>query len=200
MHPGGPGRCSCALEPGSQARAVRMLRGRVQRELTPDPLPPQFCQPSGWQLCSERNPPTFFVAVLTDINSERHYCACLTFWEPAEPTQVSLGLPPAPASAPALGVSPCLALPWHLTPRSPEFPEESPLPPSGFMGPAWGPGEQASVHRKPCARRTLWGGKRKPTREAQGDCHLARPARLASCSLQRLWCWCLGWTTWRCSG
>ncbi|XP_004409717.1 PREDICTED: myotubularin-related protein 5 [Odobenus rosmarus divergens] len=46
-----------------------------------------FCQPSGWQLCPERNPPTFFVAVLTDINSERHYCACLTFWEPAEPTQ-----------------------------------------------------------------------------------------------------------------
>ncbi|XP_032972830.1 myotubularin-related protein 5 isoform X1 [Rhinolophus ferrumequinum] len=46
-----------------------------------------FCQPSGWQLCPERSPPTFFVAVLTDINSERHYCACLTFWEPAEPTQ-----------------------------------------------------------------------------------------------------------------
>ncbi|OWK03748.1 hypothetical protein Celaphus_00013668 [Cervus elaphus hippelaphus] len=46
-----------------------------------------FCQPSGWQLCPERNPPTFFVAVLTDINSERHYCACLTFWEPVEPTQ-----------------------------------------------------------------------------------------------------------------
>ncbi|XP_074182750.1 myotubularin-related protein 5 isoform X7 [Rhinolophus sinicus] len=46
-----------------------------------------FCQPSGWQLCPERSPPTFFVAVLTDINSERHYCACLTFWEPVEPTQ-----------------------------------------------------------------------------------------------------------------
>uniref|UniRef100_A0A8C8ARZ1 SET binding factor 1 n=1 Tax=Otus sunia TaxID=257818 RepID=A0A8C8ARZ1_9STRI len=40
-----------------------------------------FCQPSGWQLFTERNPPTFFVAVLTDINSERHYCACFTFWE-----------------------------------------------------------------------------------------------------------------------
>ncbi|XP_039617539.1 myotubularin-related protein 5 isoform X3 [Polypterus senegalus] len=40
-----------------------------------------FCQPSGWQLLSERKPPTFFVAVLTDINSERHYCACFTFWE-----------------------------------------------------------------------------------------------------------------------
>lgn len=54
--------------------------------LTADPSM-QFCQPSGWQLCPERNPPTFFVAVLTDINSERHYCACLTFWEPVESTQ-----------------------------------------------------------------------------------------------------------------
>lgn len=57
----------------------------------PDPLPcslPQFCQPSGWQLFTERNPPTFFVAVLTDINSERHYCACFTFWEAVESAQV----------------------------------------------------------------------------------------------------------------
>uniref|UniRef100_A0A663M181 SET binding factor 1 n=1 Tax=Athene cunicularia TaxID=194338 RepID=A0A663M181_ATHCN len=47
-----------------------------------------FCQPSGWQLFTERNPPTFFVAVLTDINSERHYCACFTFWEAVESAQV----------------------------------------------------------------------------------------------------------------
>ncbi|NWJ11936.1 MTMR5 protein, partial [Crypturellus undulatus] len=53
----------------------------------PLPLPLQFCQPSGWQLFPERNPPTFFVAVLTDINSERHYCACFTFWEAVESTQ-----------------------------------------------------------------------------------------------------------------
>ncbi|XP_077196748.1 myotubularin-related protein 5 isoform X4 [Paroedura picta] len=46
-----------------------------------------FCQPSGWQLFSERHPPTFFIAVLTDINSERHYCACFTFWEAVESTQ-----------------------------------------------------------------------------------------------------------------
>uniref|UniRef100_A0A8D2PAT1 SET binding factor 1 n=1 Tax=Zosterops lateralis melanops TaxID=1220523 RepID=A0A8D2PAT1_ZOSLA len=51
-----------------------------------------FCQPSGWQLFPERNPPTFFVAVLTDINSERHYCACFTFWEAVESPQNSLGL------------------------------------------------------------------------------------------------------------
>ncbi|XP_075780386.1 myotubularin-related protein 5 isoform X3 [Pelodiscus sinensis] len=46
-----------------------------------------FCQPSGWQLFSERNPPSFFVAVLTDISSERHYCACFTFWEAVERAQ-----------------------------------------------------------------------------------------------------------------
>lgn len=70
----------------------------------PHPSSLQFCQPSGWQLCPERNPPTFFVAVLTDINSERHYCACLTFWEPAEATQVTLG---------ALG---CSCVPFWLWP------------------------------------------------------------------------------------
>ncbi|XP_053108405.1 myotubularin-related protein 5 isoform X3 [Hemicordylus capensis] len=47
-----------------------------------------FCQPSGWQLFGERNAPTFFIAVLTDINSERHYCACFTFWEAVEATQL----------------------------------------------------------------------------------------------------------------
>ncbi|XP_046540944.1 myotubularin-related protein 13 isoform X5 [Equus quagga] len=40
-----------------------------------------FCQPSGWQLSRERKQPTFFVVVLTDIDSDRHYCSCLTFYE-----------------------------------------------------------------------------------------------------------------------
>ncbi|KAJ8373467.1 hypothetical protein SKAU_G00040470 [Synaphobranchus kaupii] len=43
-----------------------------------------FCQPSGWELAPERLPPCFFIAVLTNINSERHYCACFTFWEEAD--------------------------------------------------------------------------------------------------------------------
>uniref|UniRef100_A0A3P8WHS9 SET binding factor 1 n=1 Tax=Cynoglossus semilaevis TaxID=244447 RepID=A0A3P8WHS9_CYNSE len=47
-----------------------------------------FCQPSGWQLVPERQPASFFVAVLTDINSERHYCACFTFWESLDNPQV----------------------------------------------------------------------------------------------------------------
>lgn len=41
----------------------------------------QFCQPSGWQLSSQKLQTTFFVSVLTDIEADRHYCACLTFSE-----------------------------------------------------------------------------------------------------------------------
>ncbi|XP_040089498.1 myotubularin-related protein 5 isoform X5 [Oryx dammah] len=37
-------------------------------------------------------------------------------------------------------------------------------------------------------------------RGAQGHCPPRRPARPASCLLQRRWCWFHGWTTWRCSG
>uniref|UniRef100_A0A3B3DP13 UDENN domain-containing protein n=1 Tax=Oryzias melastigma TaxID=30732 RepID=A0A3B3DP13_ORYME len=47
-----------------------------------------FCQPSGWQVVPEQQPASFFVAVLTDINSDRHYCACFTFWECLENLQV----------------------------------------------------------------------------------------------------------------
>lgn len=42
----------------------------------------QFCQPGGWELTERRQEPTYFVSVLTDIDGERHYCACLTFYEP----------------------------------------------------------------------------------------------------------------------
>ena len=40
-----------------------------------------FCQPDGWSLRAERESPKFFVAVLTDINGCRHYCAVLSFSE-----------------------------------------------------------------------------------------------------------------------
>ncbi|XP_052456993.1 myotubularin-related protein 13 isoform X1 [Carassius gibelio] len=40
-----------------------------------------FCQPGGWMLSRERKLPTFFTVVLTDIDSERHFCSCLTFFE-----------------------------------------------------------------------------------------------------------------------
>ncbi|KAM5250545.1 myotubularin-related protein 5 isoform 6-T6 [Hipposideros larvatus] len=75
---------------GSGEGQGQILQRFPEKDWEDNPFPQGielFCQPSGWQLCPERSPPTFFVAVLTDINSERHYCACLTFWEPAEPTQ-----------------------------------------------------------------------------------------------------------------
>ncbi|XP_039718968.1 myotubularin-related protein 5 isoform X5 [Pteropus medius] len=78
---------------GSGEGQGQILQRFPEKDWVDNPFPQGielFCQPSGWQLCPERNPPTFFVAVLTDINSERHYCACLTFWEPAEPTQEAL--------------------------------------------------------------------------------------------------------------
>ncbi|XP_060530285.1 myotubularin-related protein 13 isoform X2 [Cylas formicarius] len=40
-----------------------------------------FCQPQGWTLSTERQEPRFFVSVLTDIDANRHYCACLCFNE-----------------------------------------------------------------------------------------------------------------------
>ncbi|XP_033967065.1 myotubularin-related protein 13 isoform X4 [Pseudochaenichthys georgianus] len=40
-----------------------------------------FSQPGGWRLSRDRKAPTFFTVVLTDIESDRHYCSCLTFYE-----------------------------------------------------------------------------------------------------------------------
>lgn len=42
----------------------------------------QFCQPQGWKLSRQQLQPTFFSSVLTDIDANRHYCACLSFYEP----------------------------------------------------------------------------------------------------------------------
>lgn len=44
----------------------------------------QFCQPQGWALSTERQEPKFFISVLTDIDANRHYCACLCFNETAK--------------------------------------------------------------------------------------------------------------------
>ncbi|XP_026736856.1 myotubularin-related protein 5 isoform X1 [Trichoplusia ni] len=40
-----------------------------------------FCQPQGWALSTERIEPRFYVSVLTDVDANRHYCACLCFNE-----------------------------------------------------------------------------------------------------------------------
>uniref|UniRef100_A0A672RXT7 Myotubularin-related protein 5-like n=1 Tax=Sinocyclocheilus grahami TaxID=75366 RepID=A0A672RXT7_SINGR len=69
----------------------RILQRFPEKDWEDNPFPQGlelFCQPSGWQLDPERKPPSFFVSVLTDINSERHYCACFTFWESVENPQV----------------------------------------------------------------------------------------------------------------
>lgn len=40
-----------------------------------------FCQPLGWKLSTDRQEPQFFTSVLTDIDAQHHYCACLSFNE-----------------------------------------------------------------------------------------------------------------------
>uniref|UniRef100_A0A8C1X8S6 SET binding factor 1 n=1 Tax=Cyprinus carpio TaxID=7962 RepID=A0A8C1X8S6_CYPCA len=70
----------------------RILQRFPEKDWEDNPFPQGlelFCQPSGWELDPERKPPSFFVSVLTDINSERHYCACFTFWESVENPQPS---------------------------------------------------------------------------------------------------------------
>ncbi|KAG9489756.1 hypothetical protein GDO78_005609 [Eleutherodactylus coqui] len=69
---------------GSSIGQGKILQRFPEKDWEDNPFPQGielFCQPSGWQLCTEKNPPNFFIAVLTDINSERHYCSCFTFWE-----------------------------------------------------------------------------------------------------------------------
>ncbi|XP_075423198.1 myotubularin-related protein 13 isoform X1 [Ascaphus truei] len=62
----------------------KIIQRFPQKDWSETPFPQGielFCQPGGWQLSRERKQPTFFVVVLTDIDSDRHYCACLTFYE-----------------------------------------------------------------------------------------------------------------------
>ncbi|CAK8676970.1 unnamed protein product [Clavelina lepadiformis] len=41
-----------------------------------------FCQPAGWFCSLEHQPPSFFVAILTDEQGRQQYCAILCFSEP----------------------------------------------------------------------------------------------------------------------
>uniref|UniRef100_A0A673K4F2 Myotubularin-related protein 5-like n=1 Tax=Sinocyclocheilus rhinocerous TaxID=307959 RepID=A0A673K4F2_9TELE len=80
----------CFCVGGSEGQG-RILQRFPEKDWEDNPFPQGlelFCQPSGWQLVPERKPPSFFVSVLTDINSERHYCACFTFWKSVENPQV----------------------------------------------------------------------------------------------------------------
>uniref|UniRef100_A0A8C8SVI7 SET binding factor 2 n=1 Tax=Pelusios castaneus TaxID=367368 RepID=A0A8C8SVI7_9SAUR len=71
-------------KPGSAEGLGKIIQRFPQKDWEDTPFPQGielFCQPGGWQLSRERKQPTFFVVVLTDIDSERHYCSCLTFYE-----------------------------------------------------------------------------------------------------------------------
>ncbi|KAL0879617.1 hypothetical protein ABMA27_003336 [Loxostege sticticalis] len=57
-----------------------------------------FCQPQGWALSTERSEPRFYVSVLTDVDANRHYCACLCFNETVAIT------PSKPADENCLGI------------------------------------------------------------------------------------------------
>ncbi|XP_068760421.1 myotubularin-related protein 13-like [Montipora capricornis] len=46
-----------------------------------------FCQPGGWNYSFYCKPPTFFVAVLTDMEGDHRYCACFTFYEKCSQTK-----------------------------------------------------------------------------------------------------------------
>ena len=53
----------------------------------------QFCQPTGYSLSTQQQQPAFYVAVLTDVDADRHYCATFTFHEtvamtPSKPDDV----------------------------------------------------------------------------------------------------------------
>ncbi|XP_058273083.1 myotubularin-related protein 5 isoform X2 [Hemibagrus wyckioides] len=75
---------------GSEGQG-KILQRFPEKDWEDNPFPQGielFCQPSGWQLVPEQQPSSFFVAVLTDINSERHYCACFTFWETVDNPQL----------------------------------------------------------------------------------------------------------------
>ncbi|XP_073897283.1 myotubularin-related protein 13 isoform X7 [Castor canadensis] len=71
-------------KPGSAEGLGKIIQRFPQKDWDDTPFPQGielFCQPGGWQLSRERKQPTFFVVVLTDIDSDRHYCSCLTFYE-----------------------------------------------------------------------------------------------------------------------
>uniref|UniRef100_A0A8C3IG73 SET binding factor 2 n=1 Tax=Chrysemys picta bellii TaxID=8478 RepID=A0A8C3IG73_CHRPI len=85
--------CDFCLSTGSAEGLGKIIQRFPQKDWDDTPFPQGielFCQPGGWQLSRERKQPTFFVVVLTDIDSERHYCSCLTFYEAEINLQVNL--------------------------------------------------------------------------------------------------------------
>uniref|UniRef100_A0A3B3QJM1 SET binding factor 2 n=1 Tax=Paramormyrops kingsleyae TaxID=1676925 RepID=A0A3B3QJM1_9TELE len=72
------------LLPGPGEGRGKILQRFPEKDWDGTPCPQgleMFCQPSGWRLSRERQQPSFFTTVLTDSDSDRHYCSCLTFYE-----------------------------------------------------------------------------------------------------------------------
>uniref|UniRef100_A0A8C6T2A6 SET binding factor 2 n=1 Tax=Neogobius melanostomus TaxID=47308 RepID=A0A8C6T2A6_9GOBI len=76
--------CVCILCTGSGEGCGKIIQRYPKKDWEGTAFPQgveMFCQPSGWRLSRERRIPTFFTVVLTDIDSDRHYCSCFTFYE-----------------------------------------------------------------------------------------------------------------------
>uniref|UniRef100_A0A673CTB2 SET binding factor 2 n=1 Tax=Sphaeramia orbicularis TaxID=375764 RepID=A0A673CTB2_9TELE len=77
--------CLCSISPTGSGEGCGKIIQRYPKTDWEGTAFPQgvemFCQPGGWRLSRERKVPTFFTVVLTDIDSDRHYCSCLTFYE-----------------------------------------------------------------------------------------------------------------------
>uniref|UniRef100_A0A8C6SZL9 SET binding factor 2 n=1 Tax=Neogobius melanostomus TaxID=47308 RepID=A0A8C6SZL9_9GOBI len=87
--------CVCILCTGSGEGCGKIIQRYPKKDWEGTAFPQgveMFCQPSGWRLSRERRIPTFFTVVLTDIDSDRHYCSCFTFYEAEVNLQVSLAL------------------------------------------------------------------------------------------------------------
>uniref|UniRef100_A0A673CPP1 SET binding factor 2 n=1 Tax=Sphaeramia orbicularis TaxID=375764 RepID=A0A673CPP1_9TELE len=80
--------CLCSISPTGSGEGCGKIIQRYPKTDWEGTAFPQgvemFCQPGGWRLSRERKVPTFFTVVLTDIDSDRHYCSCLTFYESIE--------------------------------------------------------------------------------------------------------------------
>lgn len=88
---------------GSGTRCGKILQRFPEKDWSDTPFIDGiewFCQPQGWALSTEKQEPQFFVSVLTDIDAQHHYCACLCFNEtvaitpskPVDEEEESLGL------------------------------------------------------------------------------------------------------------
>merc|ERR1711962_1496197 len=81
--------CVIGVKDKSNLYDGKVLEGCViqkfpENEWKSSPCPPSlelFCQPGGWYCSREQSPPTFYIAILTDVGGKGSYLACLNFHE-----------------------------------------------------------------------------------------------------------------------